>query len=204
MKAPTTPGDPVWVESRNVVVWVMLNTILLVFWAGFVVNDWHSVHAYTRIGPAAGSTFFNSARYDIVWWFGWLMSFNVFLPFILIWAAVQNDLPAAMTVHRIASVIVIFLDIAILAFFSLYYVFLCNTGLSGGSPCNDGLWCCIFLGTGTWCQNGLPCPAALFPNGTFLAMWISSGVAGIVAWVNILVGRHLRRVGFVSRTQVIE
>lgn len=162
-------------------------------------NNMQFADGYTHLSQMPASSFYNSSRYSAEWWFlYWFAFLNLVMGYLFAAAICNNGQPIWARVHKWWCGLTLFGNIIFFAGFTVFWLFICNTGYSEGSPCNDVRYCCqYYVNQPQWCQNVVNCGASINLNISteFLATWIYSIILIVISWAFIALNKQLWSVG---------
>lgn len=177
---------------------LFFSAVVCFVWMGIYLVNLNYIHEYTSLNR------FNSARYNWDWWFVWLLTFNVLLPFSFGHALTNNGVGAWARVHRFFSFITVWCNLLSVIALTIQWLFFCNNGGSGlYSACNDYRWCGVFFSeAGGFCTNGMAFPspynvdyANLARNTDATAVWVYTFIFMVHGWAHLAINADFRKYG---------
>lgn len=185
-------------------IWVGMGFCIFSFalcwgWAAFGLNNTFFLDEYTNLDTGV----YRNTRYQWEWFFLYFLSFNLFLPWMLVFFIVNNAFSELVDWHRFLSNIFMILNLGLFIALFFWGLFVCNTSWSPFSTaCNDPKYCCNYYGSAQiWCKNTIDCvcestntECITLGAATYFGdlrwswpFWISfvfAGVFGVMAWLH--------------------
>jgi hypothetical protein len=165
---------------------ILVNAAIFFYWTIVLINTiFTNDYANFTIPPLPGA--FVDSRYGWEWWCVFILGFNVFLPFTLQFALLNNDIEEYARLHMWFSTSAMVGNAIIFFILTLLWLASCNNHFSAGaSMCNDYRWCGVYFPSAI-CPNSIPfTPAIVTPNLARNAEasqhWIFCLVFGVLAW----------------------
>jgi len=152
------------------ILFIFLYTGIFAYWCAWPLYDTILIYGYPLFGTPPSPGPFVNFRYSWTWLFLWFLVSNMAPPILFFCALLINKSSIATNTHFWLTIIVCLLSIASFIFFLCMLIFDCNYSWSGGSICNDYLWCCnYFANSPDICPNVTPCNA---PNLTLNSQFL--------------------------------
>lgn len=146
-------------------------------------------------------------KYRASWVFIFLIALNLALPYLGLLVLARPQSSARSDLYFIFSILMLFVNIAVVGALLFYWLFYTNVVYSGYEPFNDYRWCCVFyLDRPELCLNTGPCVPAvastdLSVNAEFIWHWVSAGVFFVFAIWHYAINRLFRITGVVHNTE---
>jgi hypothetical protein len=138
-----------------------LTAALWFIWCISLINSVFT-DGFPQLGtsPSYGNVFpygYLTDRYGWDWWCVAILSWNIMLPMLLMYALANNKDETWRHLHEFLAKMGILFNVLIFLTLTWRWAFYCNTSYSGmQSACNDYRWCCAGWPS-PWCPNNSPC-----------------------------------------------
>lgn len=209
VNGPVSPGAVPFVQPNwpavsldyywNTTLFIVVHTGVYLYWLMVLINTIYT-NEYANFSTPPLPGVFSDSRYGWEWWPVWLLGLNVFLPFALQFAMLNNHVLQYSRMHRWFSTTAMITNLVAFALLTVLWLVRCNNTYSGSaSMCNDYRWCGVYFPS-QYCPNAVPfVPAVsatdLSRNSEASQHWIFSLVFWLLAWWHTSLNGDLREYG---------